>query len=116
MKLLVDQLNDVDIVRLPARLAMADAPGARKAIRQLVDAGRKHIVLDLAKVTFVDSSGLSVLVSAMDATRAAGGDVVLLKPSPTVRSLIELTRLQQVFEIYGHEGRAVERLQSKIAA
>ena len=74
MKLLVDQLNDVDIVRLPARLTMADAPGARKAIRQLVDAGRKHIVLDLARVTFVDSSGLSVLVSAREATRAAEGD------------------------------------------
>ena len=60
----------------------------------------------------IDSSGLSVLVSAREAARAAGGDVLLLKPNSTVRSLIELTRLQEIFEIFGNEQHAVERLAS----
>jgi anti-sigma B factor antagonist len=108
----VEQFAEVDVIRLPRRVMMADAPSIRTDIRKMVERGRKNIVLDLSDVAFIDSSGLSVLISARDATQAAGGDVLLLNPTSIVRSLIELTRLQEVFEIFGSEEHAVQRLAS----
>ena len=110
MSFTTDLVNDVAVVRLPERLALADVPEARRRILQLIEDGHRNLVLDLAKVVFVDSSGLSVFVTVQGAAQAAGGDVVLLDPTPPVRSLIELTRLQEVFEIFGHEGNAVQRM------
>ena len=112
----VNRFEEVDVVRLPRRVMMADAPSIRNEIRAMVESGRKNIVLDLSDVAFIDSSGLSILISAREATQAVGGDVLLLKPTSIVRSLIELTRLQEIFEIFGSEEHAVQRLASTDSA
>lgn len=106
----------VDVVRFPHRLTMGDASIHRHALRDLVDAGRKHLVLDMGAVQSVDSSGLSVLVSAAQAARKADGDVVLLGLSGPVRSLIELTRLHHVFEIFADINAAIDYLSEAEAA
>ena len=99
-----------ELVSLPAQLVMANAPEARRAIRHLVDTGRTRLVLDLTSVDFIDSSGLSVLVSTLKAVQDKEGKVVLLNPSDEVRSLIELTRLHQVFDIFEDRDAAIEKL------
>ncbi len=103
-------VEGIDIVALAGRLVMADVPQVRQKLLATVEQGNGKLILDLAEVGFMDSSGLSVLVSALKATRLKSGDVVLLRLSPTVRSLIELTRLQQVFAIFDDEAAALARL------
>lgn len=100
----------IALVDLPARMVMADAPELRDALKSLIDGGRTRLVLNLQPVEFVDSSGLSVLVSALKAVQAQDGEVVLLSPNDGVRSLIELTRLHQVFEIFEDRQAAIMRL------
>jgi len=102
--------NSVEIVALLDRLDAAAAPGLRESLKGIIDRGRSRLVLDLAGVTFIDSSGLSVLVTTLKTARAAGGDVVLLRLPPTVRSLIQLTRLHRVFLIFDDEEGAVAAL------
>lgn len=102
--------GSVELVSLPPRLVMANAPEARTAIRDMVDSGRTRLILDLHAVQFVDSSGLSVLVSTLKAVQSHNGRVVLLSPSDSVRSLIELTRLHQVFEIFEDRDAAIHDL------
>ena len=108
--------GSVELVSLPPRLVMANAEEARTALRGLVADGRRHLVLDLHAVQFVDSSGLSVLVSALKAVQPQDGRVVLLSPSDGVRSLIELTRLHQVFEIFEDREAAIRELDGHEAA
>jgi anti-sigma B factor antagonist len=103
-------VEGIDIVALSGRLVMADVPQVRQKLLGFVEQGNGKLILHLAEVGFMDSSGLSVLVSVFKAARAKGGDVVLLDLSPTVRSLIELTRLQQVFSIFDDEAAALARL------
>lgn len=103
-------IEGIDIVALAGRLVIADAPQVRQNLLATVEQGNGKLILDLAQVGFMDSSGLSVLVSALKATRAKGGDVALLHLNSTVRSLIELTRLQQVFAIFDDEATALARL------
>ena len=103
-------IEGIDIATLSGRLAMADVPQVRQKLLEIIEQGKGKLILDLAQVGFMDSSGLSVLVSAFKATRAKGGDVALLHLNSTVRSLIELTRLQQIFSIFDDEATALARL------
>jgi anti-sigma B factor antagonist len=106
----------VDVVKLPQRLVLANAPAVRKELLELVASGHRHLVLDLGEVAFVDSSGLSVLVSALKAASRENGSVVLLKPGNDVRALIELTRMHEVFDIYADERAAIDQLDQLAAA
>lgn len=103
-------VEGIDIVALSGRLVMADVPEVRQRLLQIVEQGNGKLVLNLEGVGFMDSSGLSVLVSVFKAARLKDGEVVLLRLTPTVRSLIELTRLQQIFEIFDDEATALARL------
>lgn len=102
--------NGIDIATLAGRLVMADVSQVRQRLLTTVERGKRKLVLDLSKVAFMDSSGLSVLVSVFKAARLKNGGVVSLQPNPTVRSLIELTRLQQIFAIFDDETAALARL------
>ena len=72
--------------------------------------------MEMGRVEFVDSSGLSVLVSAVKAARSAGGDVVLSALTPQVQALVELTRLHHLFEIFADEASAISYLNTESAA
>ncbi|MFO1425210.1 MAG: STAS domain-containing protein [Candidatus Competibacteraceae bacterium] len=103
-------VDGIDVVALSGRLVMTNAPQVRQELLAIVEAGSGKLALDLGGVGFMDSSGLSVLVSAFKAARLKNGEIALLKLAPTVRSLIELTRLQQVFPIFDDEAAALARL------
>jgi len=103
-------VNKVDIISLTGRLDAAVAPEVREEINRVVDDGPGNLLLDLSGVTFVDSSGLSVLVLALKSANAKGGKAALFKVNPTVRSLLELTRLHRVFEIFDDEEQACASL------
>lgn len=102
--------GNVDVVELPARLSMTDAGNVRENLRELIEQGRDHLVLDLAQISFMDSSGLSVLLSARKSVAQINGRVVLLNPSAEARLLIELTRLNEVFEIFIDKDAAIKYL------
>lgn len=102
--------NGIDIVKLPERLMMADAGEARASIKDIIGQGSGKLILDLADTTFMDSSGLAVLVSSLQAARKKEGDVYLVCMGDTVRALFELTRLHTVFQIFDDEAGALRAL------
>ena len=79
----------------------------RKETRRLLAGGRVYILLNLAGVRYVDSSGLGEMVAALTAARTGGGRVSLLGLSPDVRALFEMTRLVSAFDIYEDEPSAL---------
>lgn len=105
-----NKISDVDSVSIAGRLTAAEAPSVRQHVLDVLEQGDAKLVLDLSELTFCDSSGLSVLISALKAARARGGNVALAGLTPTIRALIELTRLQQVFEIFDDAEVAAARM------
>lgn len=99
--------NGIDIIKLPERLMMADANEARNRLKEIIQGGQGKLILDLTATHFMDSSGLAVLVSALQTVRKREGDVYLFGMSNTVRALFELTRLQTVFQIFDDERGAL---------
>lgn len=100
----------VEVVALSGVLDAWSEPDVRAALREILDAGKSRVVLDLTGMKRIDSSGLSALLSVLKAARTAGGDVVLLAPSPAVVSVLRLTRLDQVLESFDDEAAALARL------
>lgn len=71
-----------------------------EAVVDLVDRGERFMVIDLAKVTRIDSSGVGSLVSALRNCRDEGGELKLAEPSDHLRKVIEMMGLEQVFQIH----------------
>ena len=82
----------------------------RQQTRRLIAGGCAEILLNLAGVRYVDSSGLGEMVAAQTAARRVGGRVAVLSPSANVRELFEVTALTGVFDIYEDEAAAVEMM------
>jgi anti-sigma B factor antagonist len=88
------------VIAARGRVNAVTAPALRTRIRELVEQGRTEIVYDLAEVTFLDSSGLSALVSGLKATRERGGFLKLAGTTAQVATIFKLTMLDRVFELY----------------
>lgn len=104
--------DNVDIAELGGRLVMADAAKARAELLAVVEKGSGRLVVDLGDVSFVDSSGLSVLIAAFKAIEVRSGKMVLAGLSPEIQALIELTRLNEIFLVFSDAERAVGYLTS----
>jgi anti-anti-sigma factor len=76
----------------------AKANELRQQVSELVAAGNTLVMLDLADVNFIDSSGLSVLIVALKILRTAGGDLYLCSIAEPVRNLLSVTRMDRLFE------------------
>ena len=84
------------VVQPTGRLNMVAAPRLREQLRELVETGSRHLVVDLSATEFIDSSGLGALVSGLKAARQAGGDLRIAAPTEQVRRVLTLTKLDKV--------------------
>lgn len=90
--------GDIDIIALSGRFVMAETPEVRERFKTLIDSGTGKLIIDMEKVSFIDSSACAVLISAFKRTQIKSGHLILVT-SPMVQSLLELTRLDTIFEI-----------------
>jgi anti-sigma B factor antagonist len=98
---------DVVVLELTERLTVETEAHLKDAVRRQLDMGRRHMVLDLARVPYVDSCGLGTMVQAYVSAHRAGGSVKLSNIAPRVRQLLTVTRLMTIFEQYRPHARAV---------
>jgi anti-sigma B factor antagonist len=117
MKTSTRQTGDVTIIDISGRIALGEESAAvRDQIAQLLSEGHVKILLHLANVQYIDSSGLGMLVSAFTSVRKAGGELKLVSLSEKVDDLMEITRLYTVFDIADDEASAVRSFDHKAAA
>jgi anti-sigma B factor antagonist len=92
------------------RLDIEVAAEFRSMLLSLIDQGHRYVVVDLKDVTFIDSSGLGALVSALKTLKrgSGSGDVRLARVQPPVVSLLEIIRLNRVFTSYPSVEQAIE--------
>ena len=86
-------------IRLLGELDMSTAPELRAELLRLTAAGAPQITVDLSELAFIDSTGLSVLITGLKRVRQQGGEMALRSPTPSTRKVLEITGLHEVFEI-----------------
>ncbi len=100
--------GSVLIVDLSGTLKLGDGSAEfRTAIRKFLDEGHLRLLLNLAAVEHLDSSGIGELVSAYSTAKRQGGEVKLLKLSRAVDNALLATKLYTIFDIHFDEGEAV---------
>ena len=108
MKVTRTERQGVAIFSLDGRFDASRAHGMRDELLAAIDQGQGKVVVDLSRVTLVDSNGLTALVAGMKRARQNGGDVRLAGLPQNVRVIFELTRLDRAFELFDETETAVK--------
>jgi len=90
----------ISVVVPTGRLDVAGAPALKDAISELVKNGPPRVVIDMEGISFVDSTGLGSVISALKQIRGSQGDLRLAAPNQQARVVLELTTLDRVFPYY----------------
>lgn len=108
MKITTRQVDGVTILDLSGRITLGEGSvQLRDAVRDLLSKGSKLILLNLADVNYIDSSGIGELVSAYTTARNQGGELKLLNLTKKVHDLLQITKLYTVFDVKDDEASAI---------
>jgi anti-sigma B factor antagonist len=98
------------VIELTGQVDIQAAPALQERTSRVIEQGKTHVIVDLSRVTFMDSTGLGVLVGALKRLRAGRGVLALVVTDYDVERLLELTGLDRTFRIYRSRDEAVEHL------
>ena len=106
------QAGDVTILDLTGSVRMGEgAVSLRNSIRGLNDDGKKKILLNLAGVKNIDSSGIGELIANYTTIKREGGQLKLLNLTEKIQNLLVITKLLTVFDSYDNESEALSSFQ-----
>jgi anti-sigma B factor antagonist len=101
------EIGDVTVVDLDGRITLGDGSALlRDLIREKLNGGHKKILLNLAAISYLDSTGLGELVSGYRLVKSQGGELKLLNLNKKVSDLLQITKLYTVFDIHNDETQA----------
>ncbi|GAA1241720.1 MULTISPECIES: STAS domain-containing protein [Oryzihumus] len=97
----------VTVVHVGGEIDVYTAPTLRERLDEQIKAGHTHLVVDLSGVTFMDSTGLGVLVGRLKSVRAQDGSLRLVCSAERILKVFAITGLDKVFQIFGSVDDAV---------
>jgi anti-sigma B factor antagonist len=109
LKITTREVDGVIIVDVVGRITLGKETGAlRETVRGLAAQGKKKILLNLAQVDYLDSTGVGELVGSFTTVRNSGGELKLLNLSQKVNDVLHVTKLYTVFDVKDDEFTAVK--------
>ena len=109
MDINVRKRSQVQLVQLKGQLRMGAAvDGLRQTMEEALGSGQTRIVINLAEVPMIDSSGIGLLVRFLASARQRGGNIKLVNPSKFAVQTLRLVGVLNLFEIFENEEAAVE--------
>ena len=91
---------DTHVIELGGEVDLYTAPEFKERLVQVIEDGKKQLVVDLSKATFIDSTTLGVLVGGVKRLRPTGGSLSLVCTDQNITKIFEITGLDRVFPIY----------------
>src|SRR5260370_4029861 len=114
LKINIRENADATILDMSGRISLGDALAElRDSIREALAGDQKNILLNLAEVSHIDSSGLGQLIGSYATVTNRGGQMKLLNLQKRVHDLLQITKLVTVFETYTNEEAALKRFAKK---
>jgi anti-sigma B factor antagonist len=107
MNIIERTINDVTVLDLEGNLALNENARFRRHVTGAIDAGVHKLIVNLARVKYIDSRGLGELISCYTALQRVNGHVKLLHLSDRLQYLLAITKLDSVFETFDSEPAAV---------
>lgn len=109
MEIKVENMKRCELVTLSGQIDSATAPELEQTLLDLIDAGKRNLVLNFRDVTFISSAGLKALLAAQIKTRRKlqAGDVVISEITPNLKDTLDLVGLHHLFKFYEDDVQAV---------
>ena len=108
MKASTRQQQEITIVDLSGQIKLGEGSSVlREIVKDLLGKGQKKILLNLADINYIDSSGVGELVSAFTSVRNEGGELKLLHLTKKVHDILQITKLYTVFDVKDNEAAAI---------
>jgi anti-sigma B factor antagonist len=98
---------DTQVVRAHGDLDLYVAPEFKRRLAETIEAGKTRIVVDLTDAAFMDSTALGVLIGTLKRLRVRGGALAVVSDQPTILRILELTGMDQVFDLHATAGEAL---------
>ena len=89
-----------NVLPLKGEIDLHVSPSVTASLNSMIEKKPQRLVVDLSGVTYIDSAGLAALIGAMQKVEGYGGKFLLAGLQETVRSIFEISRLDQVFQIF----------------
>ena len=106
------QAGDVTILDLSVEVRLGDSSVAlRNSVRRLADDGKKKLLLNLAGVKYIDSTGIGELIASYTTVTRHDGQLKLLNLTDRIQNLLVITKLLTVFDSYDDEAEALKSFQ-----
>jgi len=108
LKMTDRMVDGVAVESMDGRIVLGEESTAlREKVKTLLGSGKKKIVLDMANVSYIDSSGLGALVASHTSARAQGATLKLCNLGTKFQEILQVTKLVTVFEVYPSEAAAI---------
>jgi len=112
LEITTEKKKEAVVVRIRGDVDLYSSPKVRTAIMALTKEKKPAIVIDLAEVTYMDSSGIATLVEGLQQTGKYKGKFAIVSLRDNVKEVFELSRLDKVFDIYEDEKLAMATIKS----
>jgi anti-sigma B factor antagonist len=108
MKIETRTIGDVQILDCSGKITLGEGTMAvRNRVRDILKSNGKKIILNLANVNYIDSSGIGELVSTYTTVANSGGQLKLLNLTKKIQELLAITKLLTVFQVFDNEQKAI---------
>lgn len=108
-----EEKDKVTLIEISGEIDLYNAPDIKENIQKLVEAQKFKIVLDMQGVSYIDSSGIGAMISALSGLKRHKGGLKLANLHGPVKKVFELTKLNSFFEIYDDPQKAIESFKSR---
>lgn len=105
--------DNVQALDLEGEVDVYTAPLLRQEIMEQVDGGTRHLLVNLEKVEYLDSTGLGILIGGVKRAKEQGGSLKLVGPSARITRIFEITGLNKIFDVYASEAEALAATEAK---
>ncbi len=113
IKIIEKVVDNVIVLSLEGKLSGSEDKGKiQDKIRNLTSKKRKNIIVDMSAIKWIDSTGLGELISCLSTTKQNGGNLLLTNIPDPVQSLLKMTNLEQIFDMYESVEKALDGLKA----
>ncbi|MDP2922519.1 MAG: STAS domain-containing protein [Candidatus Omnitrophota bacterium] len=99
MPIVIKSNNGVTICNLAGEININSSPKIKKVLTKLIAKKTTKITIDLSRVTYIDSSGLAMLIEMLKNTKLSGGSLELSSLTPRIKNIFEIKKLDRLFDI-----------------
>ncbi|NLN78159.1 MAG: STAS domain-containing protein [Armatimonadetes bacterium] len=101
-------VDGLEILDAAGEIDVYTAPQFKEAINTILATGQKHLIVDMSRITYMDSSGFGALLSATRRLRPEGGTINMVNVSPAIDRILKITRLSSVFALHDSLDEAIQ--------